>query len=149
MMTLNISTFFHIEDMKSNFIQSPGILFHLHSFCKTTCRGFYLSSRKSLKISEFFSIFLIFFLHGLRIRGFGTGWWQVLNAMFLVSPKVAYNFSELIEMHAGELTCFRPLFPVNLGSFLFFSWWHFVWPSDMLPCCHGNCMISTMVSFVA
>jgi len=28
---------------------------------------------------------------------------QVLNLMFLISPKVAYNnFSELIEMHAGE-----------------------------------------------
>ena len=27
----------------------------------------------------------------------------MLNVMFLISPKVAYNFSELIEMHAGEL----------------------------------------------
>lgn len=31
---------------------------------------------------------------------------QVLNLMFLISPKVAYNFSELIEMHAGEFSLF-------------------------------------------
>jgi ubiquinol oxidase len=38
---------------------------------------------------------------------------QILNGLFLVSPSIAYNFSELIEMHAG-LYYFSPSCALSL-----------------------------------
>lgn len=44
-------------------------------------------------------------------------YYWILNLMFLISPKVAYNFSELIEMHAGESIRCRCHFFAELGVF--------------------------------